>query len=120
MDGANCLFTLNTWSNTTAKHINYARHECWKQNFNLIYCFDLESTQKSLLYWQNQITDLISQIKYKLNRKFESRVSDLKNHAKKAKAYIDFMQCEIPFELSVQLSFILNTSSEDIVKKLRD
>lgn len=114
----NVLFTLQTYSNTTAKHISDARHACFRANLNVIYCYSIESVRDSIKHWEDEMEELFSQISNPKNRKFENRVEKLKCIAKQFRKYMEiFTAHPISFKTATALALI---DSGNVVAKLRE
>jgi hypothetical protein len=111
-----CLFTLQGYSNSTAKHINEVRYAANRANLNIIYCYDIFNTEKSLQYFTNQIKKLIAEIRNPKNRKFEGRLADLRHYANQLLTYVKYFKIDLSFEDSTLMHFV---QSENILTQLR-
>jgi formate dehydrogenase maturation protein FdhE len=125
VDGNKCLFTLDTYSNTTAKHINEARSAAHRAGLDIIHCISPDgSIERNINHWKEAIKRLIEEIRNPKNRKFSTRIINLQSAAEQMRKYIDFMKnfrgYESTLEDELSMSFILNNSGSDLLIKLRN
>lgn len=95
------LFTLNTYSNTTAKHIHVVRHAC--NHLNLIYCYDLSNNHiVNFSRWQSVAEQTVSHLK--TARKPEKYLNELNYITGQVNKYAEFFEVPIPDALKEVLS----------------
>lgn len=95
------LFTLNTYSNTTAKHIHVVRHAC--NHLNLIYCYNLNSNHEvNFSRWQSAAALIASHLKKA--RKPEKYLNELTYITGQVNKYAEFFEIPIPDVLKEVLS----------------
>lgn len=96
------LFTLRSYSNTTAKHISSVRMSC--KNDNLIYCANpIGSHEINFKYWEQE-AEQDGASKLAKARKPEKYLNILSNIETKANIYASYFGIEIPETLKALLS----------------
>ena len=99
--GNDVLFTMRTYSNTTAKHISKAFSAV--SHKNIIYCYDVPVNLKyatsehenNLNRWKKEIKALFVEIGNKRNRNIQSRVNAISTHIEKLTAYCSYFKLKI-------------------------
>lgn len=95
------LFTLRSYSNTTAKHISSVRMSC--KNDNLIYCANPTGSHEfNFKYWFNCAEQMATNLKKA--RKPEKYLNFLDNIKHTATKYAEFFNIQIPETLQAVLS----------------
>lgn len=95
------LFTLNTYSNTTAKHIHVVRQAC--NHLNLIYCYALSYNHiVNFSRWQSVAEQTVSHLK--TARKPEKYLNELNYITGQVNRYAEFFEIPIPDTLKEVLS----------------
>jgi len=99
--GNDVLFTMQTYSNTTAKHINKA----WRAitHKNIIWCYDVPVNLKyadrehenNLNRWKKAIQALFVELGNKRIRDINSRTNSIANHIEKLTAYCAYFKLKI-------------------------
>ena len=96
------LFTLRSYSNTTAKHISSVQMSC--KNDNLIYCANpIGSHEINFKYWEQE-AEQDGASKLAKARKPEKYLNILSNIETKANIYASYFGIEIPETLKALLS----------------
>jgi len=101
IDGDNVLFTMRTYSNTTAKHISGARHAA--SHFNFIWCYDVPTNLKyastehenNLNRWKREIKSLFDELGNTKIRNTQDRINGINNHISKLTAYCQYFKLKI-------------------------
>jgi len=123
IEGENVLFTMRTYSNTTAKHISKARGAI--SHKNIIWCYDVPTNLKyattehenNLNRWKREIKALFAEVGNKRNRNIQSRVNAISTHIEKLTAYCNYFKLKIKDkELKSLLKLV---ASNDFVIKAR-
>jgi hypothetical protein len=95
------LFTLRSYSNTTAKHILTVSAAC--RNLNRVYCYHPEYTHNDNFdYWERQIVATAQNLKRA--KKPEIYLSQISHSFQQAKKYAEFWGIEIPESLQIAAS----------------
>jgi len=93
------LFTVRSYSNTTAKHISITRSAC--SHKELIFCYDVTATneahESNFSLWQRDAENFAR--KLSTARKPELYISELHHIRKQAKIYADLFSLELPSTL---------------------
>jgi hypothetical protein len=117
LDGkGNCLFTLQGYSNTTAKHISEARYAADNRGLNIIYCYDINDRETSLNYWETNIRNLMGELANKRNRNTQCRIESIRHNVAQLEAYCQYFNIILEFEFATLVAF---SKAEDIVQKVR-
>ena len=106
------LFTIRSYSNTTAKHINEARHAT--SHLNKIYCpFPNEAKERNFGYWLNIVENIASNLpKAKKPEIYLNKIEQVKNEVQRYCAFFN-----INLELAAPVLFeALKITSKDIYK----
>jgi hypothetical protein len=98
--GNDVLFTMRTYSNTTAKHISRAARAV--SHKNLIYCYDVPVNLKyassehenNLNRWKKEIKSLFAELGNKRNKP-AGRIYAINSHIKKLNAYCKYFKLPI-------------------------
>lgn len=101
IDGDNVLFTMRTYSNTTAKHISGARHAA--SHFNFIWCYDVPTNLKyassehenNLNRWKREIKSLFDELGNTKIRNTQDRVNGIQNHIEKLNTYCQYFKLKV-------------------------
>lgn len=133
IQGNDVLFTLRSYSNTTAKHISHVRGAI--SHKNIIWCnavpvpyygdrnpvnkqsFTLEH-MKNLNYWKNQLTELFTELGNKRNRDIAGRITQVNRNIAQLQAYCTFFN--LPIKDKEIKSLILLSQSTDFIEKARE
>lgn len=101
IEGNNVLFTMRSYSNTTAKHINKAYRAV--SHKNIIYCYDVPTNLKyattehenNLNRWKKEIKSLFAELGNKKNRDIQGRVNSINNHIEKLTDYCNYFKFKV-------------------------
>lgn len=101
------LFTLNTWSKTTAKHVWAVKSAC--NHLNIVYCLkpDANNHDANFRYWIGESEGILNSLK--TARKPEKYLNELGRVADQVNKYAGFFEIEIPASLKA----LLNVSNKD-------
>lgn len=112
------LFTTRRYSNTTAKHINYAYRAIPYKNA-VIYCPDPAATANdNIFFWDNLINGIYANLaKAKKPEKYLAELSYLNEQMKK---YLSFMGVDMPEAISVKLEITTKAESIEAVNKANE
>lgn len=101
------LFTLRSYSNTTAKHLHIVRHAC--NHLNVIYCFHPEYNHAdNFSHWQS-VAEGNAQ-KLRTARKPEKYLNEIEAQAVQARRYAEFFGLSLPETL--QVAFAVSNAEE--------
>lgn len=93
------LFTVRSYSNTTAKHISITRSAC--SHKDLVFCYDVTATneahERNFLLWQRDAENFAR--KLSAARKPELYLSELHHIEQQAKRYAELFSLDIPSTL---------------------
>lgn len=118
LDDGKILFTTRSYSNSTAKHINYVWRAVGYSNKNVMPVYNPDASHSTnIKHWLDIIDNTVMEIRNKKNRKFEGRLQTLKSAANSLKQYTEYFGITLTFEQATILAFVL--SDKDIVKELR-
>jgi hypothetical protein len=132
MQSNDVLFTLRTYSNTTAKHIGEAYRAITHKN--VIYCYDVPvkyskdtDLKKSNFYsvehennfkrWKGNITSLFAEIGNKKNRKLEGKIMEVNRNIEQLEIYAKYFGIKIKDK--ELLSLIKIARSENFIESAR-
>lgn len=109
------LFTTRRYSNTTAKHINYAYRAIPYKNA-VIYCPDPAATANdNIFFWDNLINGIYKNLaKAKKPEKYLAELSYLNEQMKK---YLSFVGVDMPEAIRVKLEITSKAEIIEIVQK---
>ncbi len=104
--GNDVIFTMRSYSNTTAKHIGKVRRAV--SHKNIIWCYDIPVDYKesnkgyfkaehdnNLNRWKREIKSLFGELGNKRIRDVQSRVNAINNHISKLQAYCNYFKVKI-------------------------
>lgn len=101
IDGENVIFTMRTYSNTTAKHISKARQAA--SHFNFIWCYDVPTNLKyaatehenNLNRWKREVKSLFNELGNKKIRNTESRINEIQVHISRLNIYCQYFKLTV-------------------------
>lgn len=132
IEGNDVFFTLDSYSNTTAKHIGRARRAV--SHKNIIYCYDVpvknydyskplksfpltDKHENNMSYWAKKIKEVFTEFGNKRIRDIQSRVNSINCHAENLNRYCQYFKLKIKDkELKSILSLI---NSPEFVEKAK-
>jgi hypothetical protein len=127
IDGDKVLFTLRTYSNTTAKHISKVRQAVSHKEF--IYCaypptscngeIYEEDRTKNFNYWKGNIKSLLSEIGNPKNRKLDNRVISLQKNVFELENYCTYFKIKNIGDVEL-LGLLKLCKSENIVNAAKE
>lgn len=89
------LFTLRTYSNTTAKHISVVSYA--SSHIDKIYCYDFDNKERNFEIWLNKAKEIGQKLlKAKKPEIYISQLNTIKSQVDK---YVQFFEIEIPITL---------------------
>ena len=99
--GNDVLFTMRTYSNTTAKHIGRARQAVSHKNF--IYCYDVPVNLKyastehtnNLNRWKSEIKSLFNELGNKKIRNVQDRINGINNLIGELNTYCQYFKLKV-------------------------
>lgn len=99
--GNDVLFTMRTYSNTTAKHIGRTRQAA--SHLNFIWCYDVPTNLKyagtehenNLNRWKREIKSLFTELGNKKIRNIGERVAAINSHISKLNIYCQYFKLKI-------------------------
>lgn len=99
--GNDVLFTMRTYSNTTAKHIGRTRQAI--SHKNIIWCYDVPTNLKyattehenNLNRWKREIKSLFTELGNTRIRNTVSRINEINTHINKLKAYCKYFSLPV-------------------------
>lgn len=130
IEGMYVLFTLRSYSNTTAKHISRTRQAI--SHKEIIYCYEVpvkNSTSVPLRKmsfhehsinfdtWRKAIEGLISELGNKKNRDVSGRINTIQLHVDRLNKYAEFFDIKIPADLQKVLKLV---NDPEFVDKARE
>jgi len=124
IDGENVLFTMRTYSNTTAKHISKARQAA--SHFNFIWCYDVPTNLKyantehenNLNRWKREIKALFDELGNKKIRNTQDRVNGIQSHINTLNAYCQYFKLKVK---DSELKALLTIANQpDFIDKARE
>lgn len=133
LEGENVLFTLRSYSNTTAKHIRKVRGAV--SHKNIIFCYDVPvkyhgdskplnkqsftlTHEKNTNFWKGEIKRLFSELGNKRNRDAQSRINGINQNIEQLNAYCSYFGLKVKDrELKTFLSIALKP---DFIELARD
>jgi len=113
IDGNSVLFTMRSYSNTTAKHINKARQAV--SHLNFVWCYDVPTNlsyatiehENNLNRWKKEIKALFDELGNKKIRDTERRINNIQRHINNLTAYCQHFKLTIKDkELKALLSLV--------------
>jgi hypothetical protein len=121
--GNDVLFTMRSYSNTTAKHIGRARAAVSHKNF--IYCYDVPVNLKyattehenNLNRWKREIKALFNELGNKKIRDTQGRINGINSHIAKLQAYCTYFS--LPIKDKELKDLLKIAGSEDFVSQAR-
>lgn len=121
--GHDVFFTMQSYSNTTAKHISRARGAI--SHKNIIWVYDvpvnfkyLDSVhENNLKYWKREIQKMVNELGNKRN-KAETRLSVIANNVAQLNTYCDYFKLKIKDKDLKSLLSLVN--APDFVDKARE
>jgi len=119
--GQDVLFTMRTYSNTTAKHVGMARRAI--SHLNVIWCYDVPVNLKyassehenNLNRWAKNIKSLFAEIGNKKNRDIAGRMSSINREVAQMETYCQYFKIKVQ-DKEVK-AIMKDLSSPDFVKK---
>jgi len=108
IEGNDVLFTMRSYSNTTAKHISKAGRAI--SHKNIIECYEVPvkwdekplkkqslggTHSKNIERWKGEIKTLFAELGNKRNRDINGRINGITNHIQKLTAYCDYFSLKI-------------------------
>lgn len=101
INGNDVFFTLRSYSNTTAKHINEARQAASHKNF--IYVHDVPEDfrylsavhEANITYWKKQIAATFKELGNKRLRDITSRINKVQNNISQLETYCQYFKLPI-------------------------
>ncbi len=112
VDTDTLLFTERGYSNTTAKHISYARHAT--NHIKKIYCaYPTGAHSQNFDYWEKDAKNLLTKLKNA--RKQELYLVDLVRIKDKVNTYVEYFKIRIPLTLESVLSI---TDKSEVIEYL--
>jgi hypothetical protein len=101
IEGNDVLFTMRSYSNTTAKHIRNVRQAI--SHKNIIYCYDVPTSIKyassedenNLNRWKREIKAIFDELGNKRIRDTQSRVNTIQSHINKLQAYCKYFKLTV-------------------------
>lgn len=110
------LFTLNTYSITTAKHISIVSYA--SSHIDKIYCYDFEHKERNFKLWLNKAKDIGQKLlKAKKPEIYINQLNSIKSQVDK---YAQFFEIEIPITLIEALNVQNKDEFLEFSNKLAD
>ncbi len=127
IDGENVLFTMRTYSNTTAKHISKAMRAI--SHKNIIWCYDVPTMLNCADYehiqnldrWKREIKSVFAELGNKRIRDTQGRINTINTHIEKLTAYCKYFNLKVKdSELKKLLSIALKPDFIEIARSIKD
>lgn len=133
IQGNDVLFTLQSYSNTTAKHIQKVRQAI--SHLNIIYCYEvpviwsinakslkeeshLSDHEKNINYWKKEIQKYFNELGNKRNRDIKSRVNSINYNIELLKKYVSYFGIKIKDK--ELLSLLKIAESDNFIETARE
>lgn len=133
IEGNDVLFTLRSYSNTTAKHVSRTRNAV--SHHNIIYCYDVPVKYKgdkkplnkqpftgkheaNLNHWKNEINALFLELGNNKNRDISGRINAINTHIEQLNKYVSYFAIKIK---DTELKNLIKiASSPDFLTRARE
>lgn len=133
IQGNDVLFTLDSYSNTTSKHIQKARQAI--SHLNIIYCYDVpvkwskednlknvsylsDKHEKNISHWKETIKLYFDELGNKRNRDIKSRVNSINYNIEELKKYVSYFGIKIKDK--ELLSLLKIAESDNFIEAVRE
>ncbi len=121
IDGTNVLFTLATYSVTTAKHISEVRQAV--THMNVIYCYDVPTDlryvtgnhENNFNYWKREIKKMVAEIGNTKNRDITGRINVIARNVEQLNAYCEYFKIKVK-DTELKKLLLLTSSPEFVIK----